>query len=315
MGNKTIKTAIIGGVLCTALAVSVLAGEAKTSPQGHWAQGYVEKLAVHKQVAEVFAGNELNQHITASQLEKLLVHSLDLDIACKFEQATREEVVAKLIQVWALETGQDLNEMVIPMVMVFNDEEQMSQEYRHYVMIAYFNGFIKGRSDGYFAPKDQLTYGEAAVLINRLKSMLEEGKKQPAEQKDGQVMEANFKTEASYKLQDSHVVFSFQLTNVSDQVQQYVFSSGQQFEIVVTDQAGQEVYRYSHDKFFTMALIMGSLQPGEIMEWQEAWDKKDQDGNPVPAGSYKAVITIKAFGEEMVELPMEELTSQLELTI
>lgn len=47
--------------------------------------------------------------------------------------------------------------------------------------------------------------------------------------------------------------FDFPLTNHSPEVKELQFGSGQQFELVVRDEKGKEVYRYSDGKFFTMA--------------------------------------------------------------
>jgi uncharacterized protein (UPF0333 family) len=72
------------------------------------------------------------------------------------------------------------------------------------------------------------------------------------------------------------------------------FTSGQKFEIVVLDENNQEVYRYSIDKMFTMALQDIVVKAGEEKTWKEKWDYVSQDGQRVKPGNYKAIATVVA---------------------
>ena len=57
-----------------------------------------------------------------------------------------------------------------------------------------------------------------------------------------------------------------------------MFSSGQQFEVTITDEAGTEVYRFSEGRGFTMALVYKTINPGEAFKWQDEWDMTNKDG-------------------------------------
>ena len=74
-------------------------------------------------------------------------------------------------------------------------------------------------------------------------------------------------------------------------------SPGQQYEVVITNEKGEEVYRYSDDKFFTLAIIYKTIKPGESLKWQDIWDMTDQEGEKLTSGKYTANITIMVMPE------------------
>lgn len=95
-----------------------------------------------------------------------------------------------------------------------------------------------------------------------------------------------------------------------------MFGSGQQFEVVITDEKGKEVYRYSDDKFFTLALIMKTINPGEAIKWQDEWDMTDKEGNKLTSGKYKAKIEIMVVQEDEKEkIDESQLTTVIEFEL
>ena len=94
------------------------------------------------------------------------------------------------------------------------------------------------------------------------------------------------------------------------------FSSGQQFEVTITDEDGNEVYRYSDGKFFTLALVTRTINPGESLKWQDEWDMTNKDGEKVGSGTYKAVITILAIPEsDEDKLDESQFTTTIEFSL
>jgi len=84
------------------------------------------------------------------------------------------------------------------------------------------------------------------------------------------------------------------VTNVSDKILPFRFSSGQTYDVMIADAAsGKEVWRWSHGNFFTQVVRSDSIRAGGKWQFDVSWDRKDNDGNPVPAGQYHvtAVIT------------------------
>ncbi|MDF0726989.1 BsuPI-related putative proteinase inhibitor [Cytobacillus sp. S13-E01] len=84
------------------------------------------------------------------------------------------------------------------------------------------------------------------------------------------------------------------LKNTGEKDITLTFTSGQMFEIVINDESGNEMYRYSIDKMFTMAIKDLILKPGEKKVWQEKWDYKTQTGESVEPGNYKAIVSVVA---------------------
>ena len=95
-----------------------------------------------------------------------------------------------------------------------------------------------------------------------------------------------------------------------------MFSSGQQFEVTITDEAGTEVYRFSEGRGFTMALVYKTINPGEAFKWQDEWDMTNKDGEKLTSGNYKADIKILAKSESDSEkIDDSELTATIEFTV
>lgn len=125
-----------------------------------------------------------------------------------------------------------------------------------------------------------------------------------------------FATTASYEFKDGQIVFNIAFANNHSASHKLQFSSGQQYEIVVTDENESEVYRYSDGKFFTMAIVYRTLKPGETMSWQETWDLTNKDGEKLRSGKYTATISVLAYAENAeAEIPDEQLTTTLEFDL
>ncbi len=119
-----------------------------------------------------------------------------------------------------------------------------------------------------------------------------------------------------YENQDNGIFFQLELVNNYLETKELQFGSGQQYEIVVTNQAGEEVYRYSDGKAFTMALVYKSIQPGRSLNWEYSWDMTDKVGNKVEPGVYQANVHILAgpTGKDPI-IAEGELTTSFELVI
>lgn len=62
----------------------------------------------------------------------------------------------------------------------------------------------------------------------------------------------------------------FQVTNASQQPVEVTFNSGQSYDFVVR-QGGRELWRWSADMGFTMAIREVTVAPGETLEFAERW--------------------------------------------
>ncbi|WP_246938637.1 BsuPI-related putative proteinase inhibitor [Bacillus pinisoli] len=102
-----------------------------------------------------------------------------------------------------------------------------------------------------------------------------------------------------------NVGFTMNFKNNADEPVEFTFSSGQKFEVVVKDQSGQEVYRFSKGKMFTMALEMLKLKAGESVTYKDVWEYK-KEGVTLEPGEYQvvaSVIPIEMNGEKLGKDP------------
>jgi hypothetical protein len=79
------------------------------------------------------------------------------------------------------------------------------------------------------------------------------------------------------------------VTNPTDAPITLNFSSGQQYDFIVRDAMGAEVWRWSRGRGFIQALTALTLQPRETELFTERWDQRrnvGQEGQPVPPGAY-----------------------------
>lgn len=83
----------------------------------------------------------------------------------------------------------------------------------------------------------------------------------------------------------SNVVWTFAVTNTSEQPVGITCNNGQNGDVVLT-QNGIERYRWSNDRFFTQMVRTFTLAPGEVWRF-------DLEGTlDVPAGSYTLTATV-----------------------
>ena len=176
-------------------------------------------------------------------------------------------------------------------MIVYVDMEEINPKYNHSITVAYMKDIAEGKGFGMFVPKAKVTYGEAAAMIAKLETAI----KKEVEAKEG---EGIFETTGSYEIKDDKMNFNFELKNNSTEDKVLQFGSGQQFEITVENEEGEEVYRYSDGKYFTMAIVFREIKAGESIEWQDSWDMKDKDGKELSEGKYTATIEILSILEE-----------------
>ncbi|MFC4322347.1 BsuPI-related putative proteinase inhibitor [Litchfieldia salsa] len=127
----------------------------------------------------------------------------------------------------------------------------------------------------------------------------------PAEEVTGDVdaLLSNLDATIESKASAGEAVFTITVKNTSEEDINLTFTSGQKYEIYIKDTKGVEVYRYSIDKSFIMALQDLEIKAGEEVSWQEVWDYK-QTGERVPSGEYTATVEIIASQINGVKVPV-----------
>jgi hypothetical protein len=81
-------------------------------------------------------------------------------------------------------------------------------------------------------------------------------------------------------------VFTIAAFNTGEDPIRLQFSSGMQFDFVVTAKDGTEVWRWSSGKAATMMLTERKIAPGELAVYSVVWDGRDSTGAPVAPGEY-----------------------------
>ena len=84
---------------------------------------------------------------------------------------------------------------------------------------------------------------------------------------------------------DDEVRFEFHVTNVGRKAAEVSFPDGRTHDVVVLDEAGREVWRWSDGRFFTQAIQQHVVRAGDGLAYDAAWER------PAP-GRYTAVASL-----------------------
>jgi hypothetical protein len=91
----------------------------------------------------------------------------------------------------------------------------------------------------------------------------------------------------------------FKLENTGEQPLTISIPSGQEFDLVIRDEAGEEVFRWSDGKFFTQALQTISLSPGERVYTVDV--PLGKGGQPLPPGRYTVEAWIATVAPKLYQ--------------
>jgi len=310
MKNNLLRNTIIAGTLCTILTVPSFVQGTKLAPAltgfseiipisykyNHWSEAYLEQLSKNYDINPVFKDKNLDAAISLEDFQYLVKLIVDEEYDSAPDSMAREAVVYELAKIWAKKTGQDLESIPVIKMLIYSDTDKIDAKYNHGVTVAYMKNIAKGKGERVFDPKALVTYGELATLISNTQKAI--ASEQNAEEK--------FETKGTYKIENDKVVFNFELLSHYTEPKTLMFGSGQQFEITISDEEGKEVYRYSDDKFFTMALVYKDIAPGESLKWHDEWNMTNKEGEKLTSGKYKAQINILAKASENSEFDIEE---------
>ncbi|MFO7886984.1 MAG: BsuPI-related putative proteinase inhibitor [Eubacteriales bacterium] len=278
----------------------------------HWADKYVKQLNNDYEMQDFFNDKNLNDNISPTDFENLIQRTYKEDFEYKKEKLTRERAVYEFAKIWAEKTEQNLDNIATIKMLIYQDTTEIDPEYNHAVTVAYMKDIAQGRGDRIFDPNTELSYGEAATLVVNTNNAVEKEL-----QNNKPIVEGKFETRADYKVTNENVEFNFELFSHFEESKEVMFSSGQQFEITVTDGNEEEVYKFSEGKAFTMAIVYETVEPGESLEWTDEWDRTDKEGNYLESGKYTAKVEIlaKSPEEEDEEIDKDQLTKTINFTL
>jgi len=92
------------------------------------------------------------------------------------------------------------------------------------------------------------------------------------------------------------------------------YGSGQRYDFWVYNEQNEEIYRWSNNKAFTQALIEHKLKKSEQLAFEETWNLLDNEGNPVPPGTYTIKVMIM-IGSDSETIHPDELSAQTKMDI
>jgi hypothetical protein len=318
-----IRNTVIAGTIFTTLSSPILAQDIKPliAPKeevipisytyNHWSEPYIEQLKIKFNVDTVFNGKNLDSDITLDDFKNSINLTIDKGYTGEPESLSREAVVHELTKIWAGMTGKKLEEIVTIKMIVYADRDKIDGKYDHSLTVAFMYNIAKGKGNREFDPKDNVTYGELATLIcNTLNAIEEELKPEIPS-----IVEGNLETRGNYTISDGKVTFDFELFSNYEKTKELSFSSGQQFQLTITDESGNEVYKYSDGKFYTEALILKNIGPGESIKWSDEWDMTNKEGIKLTSGNYKATIKILVIQGEEKSIEDSELTKIIEFSL
>lgn len=119
---------------------------------------------------------------------------------------------------------------------------------------------------------------------------------------------------AMYRAGES-IPFEMVLRNANDRAQTLTFLGGQDFDIVVRNSAGAEVWRWSTGRAFTQQIRTVSFAPGEERRFAATWDQRSNAGEQAPAGGYQATATTATrslIASNTIPLQIESAPSAVE---
>jgi hypothetical protein len=93
---------------------------------------------------------------------------------------------------------------------------------------------------------------------------------------------------------NGEVTLALTVVNRSSAPVALAFATTQKYDFEVR-QGERVVWQWSRDRAFAQVLTQARLQPGERVVYQEKWNVRNNDGQPVPAGAYTArgILTVQ----------------------
>lgn len=75
------------------------------------------------------------------------------------------------------------------------------------------------------------------------------------------------------------------------------------FDLMVSDEAGEEIWRRLEGETIPMVLRIETLAPGAFLELTDTWDQRTNEGEAVPPGTYTVRGEILTEGEGLAAPP------------
>lgn len=84
------------------------------------------------------------------------------------------------------------------------------------------------------------------------------------------------------------------IENLGDEIRSLQFNTGERYDIEVYNSGNTLIWNLNFGKVFHSAIESIPFNPYEIRAKKESWDQKNNDGNPVDAGTFSVQVVWKA---------------------
>jgi hypothetical protein len=146
--------------------------------------------------------------------------------------------------------------------------------------------------------------------------LLEEARKNKEESK--KIRTGLFSTELDIKHEENRVVASISLYNISQEDLKLNFDVGGEFDFIVTDNEGDEVYSRFHggkEGLGLAAISNHKLKKGEKLSFSYTWNCNDNDGNIIAPGKYSIAVKMSPMINYKRNFSPDELTAVRDIDI
>jgi len=144
--------------------------------------------------------------------------------------------------------------------------------------------------------------GEESIIIREGRTYLPIGivREVLQEMGEGMIITSLYTDQSVYRT-DEKITAHLRLYNFTDKSIRLNFGSGQRYDLYLT-QGDEELWRWSDDKFFTMALIYKELEAGESLEYDLELEPGLSPGEYILAGKLATLPEAMELNEVMIEI-------------
>jgi hypothetical protein len=167
---------------------------------------------------------------------------------------SREEMVLLVLKALDCETGGEYAVILI-MPAPFTDDDEITEAHKSDIYKAVVLGLIKGHEDYSLRPKEATTRAEAVTVISRLVKIIDN-------------LTQRVDVSASMAEENGGLKMTLSIENRTKKAVTINHTSGQKFDFKLFDGEGNNLYTWSADKAFTMALTSTEIEAGESVEFE-----------------------------------------------
>ncbi|MGV8145867.1 MAG: S-layer homology domain-containing protein [Alkaliphilus sp.] len=173
------KIAIALSMMLIVLTISAYSNSFDSIFSGHWAEKHVEhdfyETYFEKHVSRLQPEFSLNGAVTKGDFHRILGYLMPETVTISLEEDEKDKpLLRKTAVVWLINAIEHEGRKVMydGKVNKFVDIEGLEESEKESILRAHNIGLVNGYSARIFAPNDKVTYAQAMILMQRLKSKI-----------------------------------------------------------------------------------------------------------------------------------------------